>query len=62
MRTLVKAYQQSHLAGRLPVYDGSKNLYTAGPLPFESQRFEVTLSDEDRPQYILNLTLYIFCF
>ncbi|KAJ4785439.1 Argonaute family protein [Rhynchospora pubera] len=51
MRALVNAYQHSNLGGRLPVYDGRKSLYTAGPLPFESQRFEVTLSDEDSSKY-----------
>ncbi|KAJ4817713.1 Argonaute family protein [Rhynchospora pubera] len=48
MRALVKVYGHSNLEGRLPVYDGRKSLYTAGPLPFESRRFEVSLADEDQ--------------
>jgi hypothetical protein len=40
-------YRQSHLDGRLPAYDGSKSLYTAGPLPFTSRTFEITLQDEE---------------
>jgi eukaryotic translation initiation factor 2C len=44
---LVKMYRQSHLDGRLPAYDGSKSLYTAGPLPFTSKTFEITLQDEE---------------
>jgi eukaryotic translation initiation factor 2C len=35
------------LDGRLPVYDGRKSLYTAGPLPFTSKTFEITLQDEE---------------
>lgn len=44
---LVKNYRESHLGGRLPAYDGMKNLYTAGELPFTSKEFQVTLADED---------------
>ena len=39
--------RQSHLGGRLPAYDGRKSLYTAGPLPFTSRTFEITLQDEE---------------
>ena len=46
---LVRMYRQSHLDGRLPAYDGSKSLYTAGPLPFTSKTFEITLQDEEEP-------------
>jgi hypothetical protein len=37
----------SQLDGRLPAYDGRKSLYTAGPLPFPSRTFEITLQDEE---------------
>ncbi|XP_072959232.1 protein argonaute 1A-like isoform X2 [Typha angustifolia] len=47
MAELVKLYRQSHLGGRLPAYDGRKSLYTAGPLPFPSKNFEITLYDEE---------------
>ncbi|TVU14872.1 hypothetical protein EJB05_38368, partial [Eragrostis curvula] len=47
MGELVTHYRQSHLAGRLPAYDGRKSLYTAGPLPFTSGTFEITLQDEE---------------
>ncbi|KAG0492052.1 hypothetical protein HPP92_005140 [Vanilla planifolia] len=47
MEELVKLFKDSHLGGRLPVYDGRKSLYTAGPLPFTSKEFQVTLDDED---------------
>ncbi|XP_078161390.1 protein argonaute 1B-like [Carex rostrata] len=47
MHNLVKLYKESHLGGRLPVYDGRKSLYTAGALPFTSRQFEITLIDED---------------
>ncbi|KAL5732172.1 argonaute 1B [Ranunculus cassubicifolius] len=47
MNNLVKLYKESHLGKRLPVYDGRKSLYTAGPLPFTSKVFSVTLVDEE---------------
>lgn len=47
MRQLIALYQESHLGGRLPAYDGRKSLYTAGPLPFSSKEFKITLIDED---------------
>ncbi|KAA8541496.1 hypothetical protein F0562_025459 [Nyssa sinensis] len=47
MEQLVKLYRESHLGKRLPAYDGRKSLYTAGPLPFSSKEFKITLIDED---------------
>uniref|UniRef100_A0A803N897 Argonaute 1 n=1 Tax=Chenopodium quinoa TaxID=63459 RepID=A0A803N897_CHEQI len=47
MAQLVKLYRESHLGRRLPAYDGRKSLYTAGPLPFTSKEFRITLVDED---------------
>lgn len=47
MGELVKLYRDSHLGKRLPAYDGRKSLYTAGPLPFISKEFKITLIDED---------------
>ncbi|XP_024023541.1 protein argonaute 1 [Morus notabilis] len=47
MGQLVRLYQDSHLGKRLPAYDGRKSLYTAGPLPFISKEFKITLIDED---------------
>lgn len=47
MAELVKLYRESHLGGRLPAYDGRKSLYTAGPLPFPSKNFEITLHEEE---------------
>ncbi|KAJ4962028.1 hypothetical protein NE237_021938 [Protea cynaroides] len=47
MGELVKLYRDSHLGRRLPAYDGRKSLYTAGPLPFTSKEFSITLIDED---------------
>ncbi|KAL5212258.1 hypothetical protein ABZP36_023105 [Zizania latifolia] len=44
---IVAQYRQSHLGGRLPVYDGRKSLYTAGPLPFTSNTFQIILQDEE---------------
>ncbi|XP_015883994.1 protein argonaute 1 [Ziziphus jujuba] len=47
MEQLVKLYRESHLGKRLPAYDGRKSLYTAGPLPFISKEFKISLIDED---------------
>lgn len=47
MAQLVRLYRESHLGRRLPAYDGRKSLYTAGPLPFISKEFKITLLDED---------------
>ncbi|CAI0380461.1 unnamed protein product [Linum tenue] len=47
MNQLVTLYRYSHLGERLPAYDGRKSLYTAGPLPFTSKEFHITLIDED---------------
>ena len=47
MGKLVDLYKASHLGNRLPAYDGRKSLYTAGPLPFPSKEFKITLIDED---------------
>ncbi|GJM96200.1 hypothetical protein PR202_ga13016 [Eleusine coracana subsp. coracana] len=44
---LVKLHKQ-HLDGRLPVYDGRKGLFTAGPLPFQSKQFALKLTNPDR--------------
>ncbi|XP_006656523.1 protein argonaute 1D [Oryza brachyantha] len=47
MEELVKLYKPSYLGGRLPAYDGRKSLYTAGPLPFTSKEFHISLLEED---------------
>lgn len=70
MEQLVKLYRESHLGKRLPAYDGRKSLYTAGPLPFLSKEFRITLLDDDDGQggqrfvfcQIFLLTLNFPCF
>ncbi|KAK6926677.1 Argonaute, linker 1 domain [Dillenia turbinata] len=49
IKQLVNQYRQSHLGGRRPAYDGMKSLYTAGPLPFQSKDFTITLVERDDP-------------
>ncbi|KAH7284111.1 hypothetical protein KP509_34G039800 [Ceratopteris richardii] len=44
-RQLVEVYS-SRFNGKLPAYDGSKSMYTHGPLPFEHDQFVVTLSED----------------
>lgn len=57
MAELVRLYRASDLGMRLPAYDGRKNLYTAGTLPFDAREFVVRLTDEDNgtgvpPRYV----------
>ncbi|KAM0056645.1 putative post-transcriptional gene silencing PAZ-Argonaute family [Helianthus debilis subsp. tardiflorus] len=47
MEQLVKLYRNSDLGKLLPAYDGGRSLYTAGPFPFISKEFKITLVDED---------------
>jgi len=44
---LVRVHRHTGLATRLPVYDGGRNLYTSGLLPFTHKEFNVTLSEDD---------------
>ncbi|XP_052288320.1 protein argonaute 5-like isoform X2 [Citrus sinensis] len=44
---LINLYGLTNLGGRIPAYDGMKNIYTAGPLPFESKEFIINLPDSD---------------
>jgi len=44
---LVRVHRNTDLATRLPVYDGGRNFYTAGLLPFTCKEFSVTLSEDD---------------
>ena len=46
MRELVKSHKLSHLGNRALAYDGKKNVYAAGPLPFSSKEFIIKLSDK----------------
>ncbi|KAK3126587.1 hypothetical protein QOZ80_7AG0558960 [Eleusine coracana subsp. coracana] len=45
---LVEAHAVTTLGSRMPAYDGSKSLYTAGELPFKSMDFVVKLGKEPR--------------
>ena len=69
MAELVKLYRYTQLDGRLPAYDGRKSLYTAGPLPFPSKTFEITLQDEEEsfgggqvaPRYTATVIFLVKC-
>lgn len=54
---LVRLHRNTDLASRLPVYDGGRNLYTAGLLPFTYKEFNVTLSEDD---FATGGTRYLF--
>ena len=60
---LINLYRLTNLGERIPAYDGMKSIYTAGPLPFESKEFIITLPDSDprpsssaSPGYLMLLT------
>ncbi|KAK2356851.1 protein argonaute PNH1 [Trifolium repens] len=40
-------FENTELGRRLPVYDGGKNLYTAGSLPFTHKEFNIVLNEDD---------------
>ncbi|KAI9194551.1 hypothetical protein LWI28_007042 [Acer negundo] len=42
--------KRSQLANRIPIYSGNQDLYTAGPLPFESKEFQFFIMQHNRPQ------------
>ncbi|TXG74261.1 hypothetical protein EZV62_002840 [Acer yangbiense] len=43
---LFHLFGKSHLGNRIPAYDGRKSLYTAGPLPFNSETFNFELKQD----------------
>ena len=60
---LINLYRLTNLSERIPAYDGMKSIYTAGPLPFVSKEFIITLPDSDprpsssaNPGYLMLLT------
>ncbi|KAG9146474.1 hypothetical protein Leryth_011748 [Lithospermum erythrorhizon] len=44
---LVKEYRDTLLQRKMIAYDGSKSAYCAGPLPFTSKEFVITLPEKD---------------
>ncbi|KAI4335791.1 hypothetical protein L6164_014401 [Bauhinia variegata] len=44
---LVRLHRKTDLGARLPVYDGGRNLYTAGLLPFTYKEFTIPLNKDD---------------
>ncbi|TVU39346.1 hypothetical protein EJB05_12759 [Eragrostis curvula] len=48
---LVTDHESTDFGGRLPAYDGSRSLFTAGELPFKSKQFDVTLAGRDDRKY-----------
>jgi len=62
MEQLVRLYRESHLGKRLPAYDGRKSLYTAGPLPFISKEFRITLIDDDEGAAGGQRFTCVYCF
>lgn len=53
-RWIIKELEELHkqyLGERLPVYDGMKSLFTAGPLPFKEKEFVLMLTNPERARY-----------
>lgn len=44
---LVRLHRNTDLAMKLPVYDGGRNLYTAGLLSFAYKEFTILLREDD---------------
>jgi eukaryotic translation initiation factor 2C len=44
---LVRVHGATSLAHKMPAYDGSRSLYTAGELPFKSMDFVVKLGRQE---------------
>ncbi|XP_045829694.1 protein argonaute PNH1-like [Trifolium pratense] len=44
---LVRLHRNTELGRKLPVYDGGRNLYTAGSLPFTHKEFNIVVVNED---------------
>lgn len=58
LNELVKLHKD-YLNGRLPVYDGRKGLFTAGPLPFKTKEFVLELTNPERANQGYGV---VFCF
>jgi len=56
---LVKLHKQ-YLDGRLPVYDGRKGLFTAGPLPFKAKEFVLKLTNPERANQGYGVLICLF--
>jgi len=48
------------LDGRLPVYDGRKGLFTAGPLPFKAKEFVLKLTNPERANQGYGVLICLF--
>lgn len=57
MLQLVSSYHQSHLGEKMLAYDGRKNVYAAGSLPFSSKEFVIKLSD-DGARWCISLFIF----
>ena len=55
--------RKSQLANRVPIYGGNQDLYTAGPLPFKSNKFKVHFKQRNRYVVVLEITFMesFFC-
>nr|CAD7264340.1 unnamed protein product [Timema shepardi] len=50
MRMIMKTFKQAHYPNRYPAFDGRKNLYSSGPLPFPNDELSdsVDVFDDER--------------
>jgi eukaryotic translation initiation factor 2C len=59
MKQLHQTYA-SELEGKQFAYDGEKNLFTVGPLPFKNNVFDVVVADASSGKYIIHRVDLIF--
>nr|QCD25890.1 argonaute 5 [Helianthus tuberosus] len=57
MKFLSSLYRASHLGNLLLAYDGKKSAFAAGPLPFESKEFAVTITEQDGRERDFRVTI-----
>jgi hypothetical protein len=60
MKQLYEIYASDHLAGKQFAYDGHKGLFTAGPLPFKNNVFDVVVEGAPTGKYKVHLFDSIF--
>jgi eukaryotic translation initiation factor 2C len=61
MTHLVKIHRETDLGMRLPVYDGGRNLYTAGLLPFTTKEFIIVLCNDEEGTRNTRLSINHIC-
>ncbi|KAL8263040.1 hypothetical protein R6Q59_024389 [Mikania micrantha] len=57
LKLLISLYRASHLGNLMLAYDGKKSAFAAGPLPFESKEFAVTITEQNGREREFKVTI-----